>query len=104
MIDPIDHSLAFGRQTGQNQRHRSPQIGRHHRSPLEPIDPRHAGHATLDLDICAHTHKFGRVHETVFKNCLLQHTFAICGTHQGHELRLQVGGVSGEWCGCNING
>src|SRR5579863_3297109 len=37
MVDAADYRLALGDKTGDDQRHRSAQVGRHHRCPCQPL-------------------------------------------------------------------
>src|SRR5262249_30693440 len=70
MVDPVDHGLAFGGESGNHQRDRGTQIGGHHRRALEPLDPGDGGTFAVELDARAEPGEFLHVHEAVLEDGL----------------------------------
>src|SRR6516225_3148421 len=50
MIDAVDDRLPLRRQRGDDQRHRSAQVGRHHWRAAQPLHPAHDGRVAFELD------------------------------------------------------
>ena len=63
----------------------------------------HRGQLAIDGDIGAKTRQFRHVHVAVLENRLANLAGAIRHGHQGHELRLQIGGKARERVGFDIN-
>jgi hypothetical protein len=99
MIDAVDHRLALGRKPGEDQADAGAQVGGHDRRALQRLDPRHPGGAALDVDPRAHAGQFGRMHEAILEDPLLQHALPVGQRQQRHHLRLKVGGKAREGFG-----
>src|SRR5262245_27672807 len=50
VIDAVDHGLTFRREAGDDQRHRSAQVGRHHGRALEAVDAFDGGGLAIEVD------------------------------------------------------
>src|SRR5579883_1696582 len=70
MIDPVDHRLTLRRERRDHERHRSAQIGCHHRRPLQRLHPFDHGRITLKPDPCAEAGELLDMHEAVLENRL----------------------------------
>ena len=103
MIDAADHGFPLGGQSGKDQRDRGAQIGRHHPRAFQPLDARHSGRATVNVNPRTHAHQFGRMHEAVFKDLFFQHRNPVGGAQKRHHLRLKIGGKTGEGFGDDIH-
>src|SRR5690606_30903800 len=67
---------------------------------LQVVDPANPGLAAVNGDVGPQPRQFGNVHESVLEDGLADDALARGGGHQGHELRLQVGGEAGiDLCG-----
>ena len=55
VIDAVDHRLAFGSESGDDQRHRGAQVGRHHRRALQAVDALDGGGLPVELNARAET-------------------------------------------------
>src|SRR6185369_11289755 len=70
MIDAVDHGLAFGGKSRDDERYRCTQVGRHHRSALQSLDALDRGGIAVELNLRAKPRQFLHVHKTVLENCL----------------------------------
>ena len=69
MVDPVDDGFTFGNKAGQNQGKRSSQVGCHDLGAVQLFDAAdNCRSMAVNIDVGAHPHQFGNVHEAVFKN------------------------------------
>ena len=104
MVDAVDGGFAFGNQRGEHEADRGAQVGRHHFCTAQLLDAAHQGGRPLQRDIGAKSAELGHMHEAAFEHRLADGCGAGRDGHQGHELRLQVGGKAGIRFGSHVNG
>src|SRR5690606_30162284 len=92
VVDAVDQGIAIGPEAGDHQAGGGPQVGRHDRSTLEPVNPGNDGGVALDLDLGTHAAHFLHVHEAVLEHRLDHGAGALGQRIHGHELGLHVGG------------
>ena len=73
-------------------------------APLRPRDAIHIGAVAIEPDLCTEAGKLLDVHEPVFEDGFADARGAVRPGHEGHELRLQVGGKPRKRVGRNIDG
>ncbi len=91
VIDAIDYGGPFGHEAGQHQAGGGAQVGRHHLGTLELGGVAADGHVALKLDVGAHPHQLGYVHEAVLEDGLGDHAGTLGHRVQDGELGLHVG-------------
>src|SRR5262245_1851434 len=70
MVDAMQHGFALGREGGDHQRHRGPEIGRHDLGAGEAGNAPHFRRIAMEMDIGTQSRKLLNMHETVFEDCL----------------------------------
>ena len=73
-------------------------------APLRPATPSTIGAVAIEPDLCAEAGKLLDVHEPVFEDGFANARGAVRPGHEGHELRLQVGGKARKRVGRHIDG
>src|SRR5205085_6949931 len=68
VVDAIDDGYALGRERRDHERHRSPQIGCHHRRTFERRYALDGGALTVEMDARAEPREFADMHEAVFED------------------------------------
>src|SRR5262249_39087179 len=70
MVDAVDHGLALGGETGDDQRHRGAEVGRHHLGAPEPVDAGDGGDLAIEMDVSAEPGELLHVHEAILEDGL----------------------------------
>src|SRR5882724_4003733 len=92
MVDTVNHRLAFGNQSGEDQARRSAQIGGHDSGSLQGIHPVHDRRIAFHLDVGPQTAQLLHMHETIFEDRFRNHRSTLRHAVERHELCLHVGG------------
>src|SRR5271154_4964063 len=103
MVNPVHDRLPLRGETGDDQRDRSPQVGRHDRRAAQAPDAADDGGVAFELDARAEARKLLHVHEAVLEDRLLDARDAARARHQRHELRLQIGREAGKRRGGDVD-
>src|SRR5690349_21046298 len=70
VIDAMQHRVALSRERGDDQRHRSPEVGRHDGCAGKLFDAADFGTVPLQLDVGTKTRQFLDMHEAVLEDSL----------------------------------
>src|SRR5262245_25696029 len=91
MIDAVQHRLAMGGQSSDDQRDRGPQIGGHHLGSGQLIDAADERSVAVQRDVGPQPRQLLHMHEAVLEDGLANGRYAPRPGHQRHELSLEIG-------------
>ena len=103
MVNAIDARGAFGHHSGNDERRAGAQIGGHDCRAGKFLHAVHNGAGAFDGNLRAEPFQFLHVHEAAFKNALGDDADAGRLRHEGHHLRLHIGGKTGVGQGGDVN-
>src|SRR5688572_28039568 len=92
MIDTMERGLALGGKVRDDERHRGPEIGRHHLGAGQLFDAADLGRIAVEMDVGAEACKLLHMHEAVLEDRLADDGGALGLGGQRHELGLEIGG------------
>ena len=104
VVDAVEDGFAVGDESGEDEGGRGAKVRAHDGRGLERSFAADSGGPAADGDVGAHAVELADMHEAIFEDVFGDDGGAFGLGHEGHVLRLHVGGEAGELFGGHVGG